>query len=148
MPTILSTNELAEALSRRDLTDGPRAVRLITQAAGIAYPQRKHAHCTIIRWHPSKTTTRSSAPAGRGHPRRQVHPQCPAKPACCAATTAMLPPALRELARRPTPDNAVVCAGSVYRRDAVDRIHSGTPHQMDQWRLSASFPGRRTCCCG
>ncbi|WP_051809381.1 hypothetical protein [Actinoplanes subtropicus] len=27
------------------------------------------------------------------------------------------------------------CSGVVYRRDAIDRLHTGTPHQLDLWRL-------------
>ena len=52
-------------------------------------------------------------------------------------TSAAIPSALRELA--PTaPDDVLVCApGLVYRRDAIDRLHVGEPHQLDLWRISA-----------
>jgi phenylalanyl-tRNA synthetase alpha chain len=30
----------------------------------------------------------------------------------------------------------LACPGLVYRRDAIDRLHTGTPHQLDLWRLS------------
>jgi phenylalanyl-tRNA synthetase alpha chain len=30
----------------------------------------------------------------------------------------------------------LVCAGVVYRRDSIDRLHSGTPHQLDLWRIT------------
>jgi phenylalanyl-tRNA synthetase alpha chain len=29
-----------------------------------------------------------------------------------------------------------VCPGITYRRDAIDRLHTGTPHQLDLWRIS------------
>lgn len=50
----------------------------------------------------------------------------------------MVPPALRDLARsaRPVRDTALVCPGICYRRDVIDRIHSGTPHQLDLWRVA------------
>ena len=50
-------------------------------------------------------------------------------------TSVMVPPALRGLAERPSRDVLLVCAGMVYRRDSIDRLHSGTPHQLDLWRI-------------
>lgn len=53
-------------------------------------------------------------------------------------TSALVPPGLRALAAEPggeRPDDAVlVCPGITYRRDAIDRLHTGTPHQLDLWR--------------
>jgi phenylalanyl-tRNA synthetase alpha chain len=49
--------------------------------------------------------------------------------------TAMVPPALRALAADPVADVLLVCPGIVYRRDAIDRHHTGTPHQLDLWRV-------------
>lgn len=52
-------------------------------------------------------------------------------------TTAMVPPALRLLGTQDDWDDVLLaCVGMVYRRDAVDRVHSGTPHQLDLWRIS------------
>ncbi len=51
-------------------------------------------------------------------------------------TTAMVPPALRLLGTQEWDDVLLACVGMVYRRDAVDRVHSGTPHQLDLWRIS------------
>ena len=49
----------------------------------------------------------------------------------------MIPPALRRLARRPGGDDVLLaCPGMVYRRDAIDWQHSGTPHQLDLWRIT------------
>jgi phenylalanyl-tRNA synthetase alpha chain len=50
-------------------------------------------------------------------------------------TSAMLPLALEELARRPRADVTLLCPGMVYRRDAIDRQHVGEPHQLDLWRV-------------
>jgi phenylalanyl-tRNA synthetase alpha chain len=50
--------------------------------------------------------------------------------------SAMIPPALRRLARRPGDDVLLVCPGIVYRRDAIDWQHTGTPHQLDMWRIT------------
>jgi len=51
-------------------------------------------------------------------------------------TSALIPGALRELAGRR--EALIACPGIVYRRDAIDRLHTGTPHQLDLWRITAS----------
>jgi phenylalanyl-tRNA synthetase alpha chain len=51
-------------------------------------------------------------------------------------STAMIPPALRRLASEPGDDVLLVCPGIVYRRDAIDWQHTGTPHQLDLWRVT------------
>ena len=57
-------------------------------------------------------------------------------------STAMIPPALRQLARDqrargPGRDGVLLaCPGMVYRRDAIDWQHSGTPHQLDLWLIT------------
>ena len=51
-------------------------------------------------------------------------------------SSAMVPAALRQLARKPGEDVLLVCPGMVYRRDAIDWQHSGTPHQLDLWRIT------------
>ena len=59
-------------------------------------------------------------------------------------STAMIPPALRalaadwRLASPPAQDVLLVCPGVVYRRDAIDWQHTGTPHQLDLWRVNRS----------
>jgi phenylalanyl-tRNA synthetase alpha chain len=51
-------------------------------------------------------------------------------------STAMIPPALRRLAQQPGDDVLLACPGIVYRRDAIDWQHTGTPHQLDLWRIT------------
>jgi phenylalanyl-tRNA synthetase alpha chain len=51
-------------------------------------------------------------------------------------STAMVPPALREVAAAPVDDVLLVCPGIVYHRDAIDWQHPGTPHQLDLWRVT------------
>ncbi len=50
-------------------------------------------------------------------------------------TSAMIPPLLRALAAAPPRDALLACPGLVYRRDVLDRLHTGEPHQLDLWRL-------------
>ena len=51
-------------------------------------------------------------------------------------SSAMVPPALRRLAAEPSDDVLLVCPGIVYRRDTIDWQHTGTPHQLDLWRIT------------
>ena len=55
-------------------------------------------------------------------------------------TSAIVPPLLTELACAPLRDVLLVCPGIVYRRDAIDRLHSGEPHQVDLWRIRRGTP--------
>jgi phenylalanyl-tRNA synthetase alpha chain len=55
-----------------------------------------------------------------------------------AHTSAAIPSALRALAPA-APDDVLVCVpGLAYRRDAIDRLHVGEPHQLDLWRIAAA----------
>jgi phenylalanyl-tRNA synthetase alpha chain len=49
-------------------------------------------------------------------------------------TSALIPGALRTLGKS-SDDVLVACPGVVYRRDAIGRMHTGTPHQVDLWRV-------------
>ncbi len=53
-------------------------------------------------------------------------------------STAIVPPALRQLAaeRQPPADVLLACPGISYRRDVIDWQHTGTPQQLDLWRIS------------
>jgi phenylalanyl-tRNA synthetase alpha chain len=56
--------------------------------------------------------------------------------------TAQIPAALRQLAADQSLDAGsqadvlLACPGIAYRRDAIDWQHTGTPHQLDLWRIS------------
>ncbi len=51
-------------------------------------------------------------------------------------TSAMIPGLLRSLALDPPADILLICPGVVYRRDTIDRFHTGEPHQVDLWRIA------------
>jgi phenylalanyl-tRNA synthetase alpha chain len=55
-------------------------------------------------------------------------------------STAHIPQALRELAADAVDDVLLVIPGIVYRRDSIDRTHTGTPHQVDLWRIRRGKP--------
>ncbi|RCW39675.1 phenylalanyl-tRNA synthetase alpha subunit [Halopolyspora algeriensis] len=61
-------------------------------------------------------------------------------------TSAGVPPALRDLAgeQHPPADVLLVLPGLTYRRDVIDRLHVGTPHQLDLWRITRARPMTRT----
>lgn len=59
-------------------------------------------------------------------------------------TSALVPPLLRRLSAAPPPDVLLVCPGLVYRRDVIDRLHTGEPHQVDLWRVRLGAPPLRT----
>jgi phenylalanyl-tRNA synthetase alpha chain len=51
-------------------------------------------------------------------------------------TSAMIPAALRMIARAEYDDVLLACPGLAYRRDAIDRLHVGEPQQLDLWRIA------------
>ncbi|MET9627825.1 hypothetical protein ABZX92_10210 [Lentzea sp. NPDC006480] len=130
------TDELVRALSVRDLSDpaqGPHAMQLLIKdlLAVLDDPQEVRQHPLVPVEHnyerlgyPADAVTREARYT------RYVSETCMLR----SHTTAMIPPAMRAS----TPDVTLVCPGLVYRRDTVDRLHTGTPHQLDVWRISRS----------
>jgi len=55
-------------------------------------------------------------------------------------TSAMIPPLLRTISADPADDLLLACPGLVYRRDTIDRLHTGEPHQLDLWRIRRGAP--------
>ncbi len=52
------------------------------------------------------------------------------------SASAMIPPLLERLAAQRDLDDVLLAPlGLVYRRDTIDRLHVGEPHQMDLWRI-------------
>lgn len=52
--------------------------------------------------------------------------------------SAMVPGAMRSIAQNLPDDVLLACPGIVYRRDCIDRLHTGEPHQLDLWRVHRS----------
>jgi phenylalanyl-tRNA synthetase alpha chain len=48
----------------------------------------------------------------------------------------MIPGALRMISSAHYDDVLLVCPGLTYRRDTIDRLHVGEPHQLDLWRIA------------
>ncbi len=128
------TDELVRALNVRDLTDpaqGPHAMQLLIADLKAALPDtREVRHHPLVPvehnyehlGYPEDAITRDARYT------RYVSETCMLR----SHTTAMIPPALKDA----QPDVTLLCPGLVYRRDAVDRLHTGTPHQLDLWRIT------------
>ncbi|MGH3389631.1 MAG: hypothetical protein ACRDOO_12225 [Actinomadura sp.] len=143
-PDVLGIDALAAALAARDLTDparGPHAAQLVVDLLQGALRSRWNSRVRLVRTHPL-------VPVEDNYERLGYPPDAVTRDArytryasetCMlrSHTTAAIPPALRDLARAPRPwdDVLLICPGMVYRRDVVDRIHTGTPHQVDLWRI-------------
>jgi phenylalanyl-tRNA synthetase alpha chain len=143
MATYLTPEQLARDLATRDLTDptsGPHAVQELVDAATEALTAtwgcRAHRVTsprivTIADNYDNLGFTAEAAARDRRYTR-----YVDAERLLRSHTSAMVPPALRALALDPVDDVLLVCAGIVYRRDAIDRLHTGTPHQLDLWRIA------------
>lgn len=141
---VLDPAALARDLSIPDLTAVPGHVMAqLVDAAVAALAADWGAETRIVRGHPvvslDDNYDRLGFPAGAvtrdARYSRYVSETCLLR----THTSAMIPPALRRLAAegddRPA-DVLLACPGLVYRRDAIDRLHTGTPHQLDLWRVT------------
>ncbi len=143
MPTHLSPEQLARDLALRDLTDpdaGPHAVQLLVDAAAEALtrawqcPQRRRPGPRLVAIADNYDNLGFTPDAASRDVRytRYVDDRHLLR----SHASALIPGALRDLAADPVDDVLLVCAGIVYRRDAIDRLHTGTPHQLDLWRIA------------
>ncbi|MGW1342089.1 PheS-related mystery ligase SrmL [Kribbella sp. NPDC002412] len=140
----ITIEELHAALSLRDLTDpaqGPHAIQLIVDsirtALGQAWPyteiwtRRDHPVVPLADNYDNLGYAADAVTREARYTRYASDGEV-----LRSHTSAMIPPALRELATSTSSDVLMVCAGICYRRDSVDWQHTGTPHQLDLWRIS------------
>lgn len=146
-PQLLTPNELRHQLEARDLTDpdqGPHAIQLLLNAV---VEDLKEAWGCEVRW----IRTGPIVSIADNYDRLRVPADAIARDARYSRyvshdvmlrshSSAMIPNALRDLALSPTEDVLLVCPGLVYRRDAIDRLHTATPHQLDLWRVRKGEP--------
>lgn len=141
---ILTPQALERALAVRDLSDparGPHAMQQLVARITGALAARWGCAVRVHRAHPVVTTAdnydRLHVPAGAvARDARYTRYVAPGRVLRTHAT-AMVPPLLRELAAAPPGDVLLACPGLAYRRDQIDRLHVGEPHQMDLWRIAA-----------
>jgi phenylalanyl-tRNA synthetase alpha chain len=143
VPTYLTTEQLTRDLAVRDLTDpgaGPHAIQLLVglAAEGLSAawtcPARPCPGPRVVAIADNYDNLGFTARAASRDARytRYVDAQRMLR----SHSSAMVPAALRALAADPLDDVLLVCPGIVCRRDAIDRLHTGTPHQLDLWRIS------------
>jgi phenylalanyl-tRNA synthetase alpha chain len=152
-PQPLSLPALVDALSLRDLTDpaqGPHALQLLVSAAADALGDHWNADVRVLR-------SRPVVAVEDNYDRLGYQPDAISRDVRYTRyvsdttmlrthTSAGVPPALRALAAAPPSgpqarDVLLVLPGICHRRDSIDRLHTGTPHQLDLWLLRRG--GRR-----
>ena len=140
--SVISTPELLRALSLRDLTDpsqGPHAMQLLLEHihAAMPVPVRVHRAPPIVSIADNYDRL-GYPPDGAARDARYTRYVCDTA-LLRTQTSAMVPPLLA------TVDGDVVlsCPGLVYRRDVIDRLHVGEPHQVDLWRVAQTPLGER-----
>lgn len=141
--TTLTSGALERALHLRDLTDpsqGPHAMQLLIDTVHDYLAKRWGIRRMIYRGNPVVSVqdnydrlgyTPGSAARDSRYTRYITE-----RMMLRAHTSAMIPSLLRALAADPPEDVLLVCPGLVYRRDTIDRLHTGEPHQLDLWRIS------------
>src|SRR5438093_708178 len=140
----LSADDLRRALSVRDLTDpcaGPHAmqrlvddvVRALHGAWGAPVVVHRASPVVDVADNYDRLRYPEDGAARDARYTRYITPRAILR----TQTSVMVPPLLRILAAARASDVALACPGLVYRRDAIDRLHTGEPHQIDLWRLRA-----------
>ena len=138
----LTDEELAAALELRDLTDpsqGPHAMQSLVTAA---LDRLQRTWVIPVRVYRGKRVVSvvdnydalAYPPDGPARDRRYTR-YVDKHRLLRTHTSASIPSALRQLGGRLV-DELIAVPGLVYRRDVIDRLHVGEPHQLDLWRLS------------
>ncbi|WP_284977299.1 hypothetical protein [Arthrobacter sp. efr-133-TYG-104] len=144
MPPYLSTTELNDALTIRDLSDpssGPHAMQTLLQAVSSTLSRKWDVAVRVIRHSPLVSVVdnydhlgfHASDVTRDQKYSRYVSPTVMLR----SHTSASIPSLLRALDSGASTDELWAIPGLVYRRDSIDRTHIGTPHQLDLWRVSS-----------
>lgn len=139
MSNYLSAAEIRRALSIRDLTDsaqGPHAMQAILADISSALRSAWGLEPQIVREIPvvevadnyDRLRYEHHAAARDRRYTRYLSETVMLR----SHTSALIPRALEEIRG----DAVLICPGLVYRRDVIDRLHVGEPHQVDLWRIS------------
>jgi len=143
----LSPDQLDQALRLRDLSDpagGPHAMQLLLAevvaalSAAWSRPVRVYRGPRVVPvvdnydrlCYPPDAVTRGSRYSRYVDARRMLR----------AHTTAHVPDLIEQMVAERSPELVVACPGICYRRDCIDRLHVGEPHQLDVWRVRAGGP--------
>jgi len=139
---LISADDYQRALALPDLTDaahGQHALQLLVRDAVAALREAWCCEVVVHRAHPVVSLADNYELLG-------YPPDAAARDARYTRyvsesqvlrthTSAMIPGLLRSLTWAAYNDVLLVCAGLVYRRDRIDRLSVGEPHQLDLWRI-------------
>lgn len=145
----LTADQLRRALTVRDLTDsdqGPHAMQALLNAVVESLKADGGTSIRCLRSSPVVPVRDNYDRLGYGpgdvtrarRYTRYISPTVMLR----SHMSAELPRALEDYAGRTGVDELLVAPGLVYRRDAVDRVHVGEPHQVDLWRIRSTAPLR------
>jgi phenylalanyl-tRNA synthetase alpha chain len=145
---VLSAREIRASLAIRDLTDeesGPHAMQLLLRE--VVEALRYAWGCAVLVHRESPIVS-----VEENYDRLRYPPDGAARDARHTRylndatilrtwTSGMVPGLLRRLSESEDWDDVLlVCPGVVYRRDVIDRLHTGEPHQADLWRIRRGTP--------
>jgi phenylalanyl-tRNA synthetase alpha chain len=140
--TILDSHAIQRALSIRDLTDaalGPHAMQLLVQHGIEALTAAWMCPVVVYRAPPvvsvSENYDQLRYPADGASRDARYTRYVADERLLRSQTSAMIPGALAMIARAAYDDVLIACPGLTYRRDSIDRLHVGEPHQLDLWRV-------------
>ena len=149
MTTTLSARDLREALEVRDLSNpahGPHAMQLLLDGLLAALSNAWACTVQVQRRRPLVSVEDNYDRLGYGADdvtRDARYTRYAAETVMLRShTSAGVPPTLRALATTcpSEPDDRdidvlLALPGLCYRRDSIDRLHVGAPHQVDLWRI-------------
>jgi phenylalanyl-tRNA synthetase alpha chain len=139
---LISADAYRKALARPDLTDathGPHALQLLVHHTVAALRETWGCDVIVHRAHPVVSVADNYellgyAPDAAARDARYTRYVSDSQ-VLRTHTSAMIPSLLRSLARAAYEDVLLACPGLVYRRDRIDRLSVGEPHQLDLWRI-------------
>jgi phenylalanyl-tRNA synthetase alpha chain len=139
---ILDALAYQRSLSVRDLTDaalGPHAIQLLVRCAVEALRTAWQCPVVVYRAPPVVTIAENYDdllyPADGASRDARYTRYVSDEALLRTQTSAMIPRALRVIAAAVYSDVLIACPGLTYRRDSIDRLHVGEPHQLDLWRV-------------
>jgi len=139
----LTADAYRRALALRDLTDaahGPHAIQLL--AADVVRSLRETWNCDVVVHRASPVVSlednydRLGYPADAAARDARYTRYVAATSVLRTHASAMIPGLLPIVAEAEYSDVLLVCVGVVYRRDRIERLSVGEPHQLDLWRIS------------
>jgi len=148
MPNVLTPPLLSEALALSDLTDtrhGPHAIQILVRDIHAALADRWQCNRQLVRNSPvvpleNNYDRLGYPPDGAARDERYtryVSDQLILR----TQASCSIPDLLSGLSIDPPKDLLLILPGLVYRRDSIDRLHCGEPHQLDLWRIVESRSG-------